>query len=52
MGVHDWVQHNYNLVLEEFPDKSFLYRGNIVRLLSDRESQKYPTYKRNIQMYL
>jgi hypothetical protein len=51
-NVHNWIQYIYDSVLGKMPHKTRRYRGNIVRLLSEREAQKHPMYYELIDKYL
>lgn len=46
--VHAWVQNTYNKVTQHFPKTSRRNKGNIVRVLSAKEANKYPEYKEAI----
>jgi hypothetical protein len=47
--VHAWVQSTYNRVADKRPEISRREKGDIVRILSIREAEKYPRFKSLIE---
>ncbi|HVA13543.1 MAG TPA: hypothetical protein VNF99_09855 [Stellaceae bacterium] len=42
--VHVWVQTAYNRVAEKKPELGRIQKGDVVRLLAQREAEKYPEF--------
>jgi hypothetical protein len=42
--VHAWIQQEYDKVARKRPGISRIKQGDLVRLLAQREAEKYPGY--------
>ncbi|MFL9998906.1 hypothetical protein PQR34_46765 [Paraburkholderia sediminicola] len=47
--VHEWVQRAFDRVTEKKPELSRRERGDLVRLLAQKEAEKHPAYRRMIE---
>jgi len=50
--VHGWVQAQYNRVAEKKPELGRIKKGDLVRLLAQREAEKHPALHRMIEELL
>jgi len=46
--VHAWVQDAYNRVVAKYPDIGRVKKGDLVRVLAQKEAEKYPEYAKII----
>jgi hypothetical protein len=49
--VHGWIQNTYDRVVARRPELGRRQKGDLVRLLSVREVEKSPRYKKSIEEY-
>ena len=50
--VHGWIQNTYDRVARKKPKLGRRQKGNIVRLLSIKEAEKSPQYKKLLEEHL
>ncbi|NDB70326.1 MAG: hypothetical protein EB015_20440 [Methylocystaceae bacterium] len=50
--VHNWIQAAYNCVAKRKPFLGRIQKGDIVRLLAQKEAEKYPPFYRKIEELL
>ncbi|MBI5912102.1 MAG: hypothetical protein HY848_19405 [Betaproteobacteria bacterium] len=50
--VHVWIQAQYNRVAARKPELGRIQKGDLVRLLAQREAEKHPAFHRMIEELL